>query len=64
LARLNWPLRIGGLRMRSKQRSIGAWLQQRAGVILLAAQGQQNKDIAEEVGLDRRPNRRTPHPRS
>jgi len=42
------------LRMLSKRRRIEARLQQRACVILLAAQGWQNKDIAAEVGLDRR----------
>lgn len=29
-------------------------LQQRARIVMLAAQGMQNKDIALEVGLDRR----------
>jgi transposase len=38
----------------SKRRRIEARLRQRAQVILLAAQGLQNKDIAVEVGLDRR----------
>jgi transposase len=42
------------LRALSKRRRIEARLQQRARVILLAAQGWQNKDIAEEVDLDRR----------
>ena len=42
------------LRVLSKRRRIEARLQQRARVILLAAQGMQNKDIAAEVGLDRR----------
>ena len=38
----------------SKRRRVEARLQQRAQVILLAAQGWQNKDIAVEVHLDRR----------
>lgn len=38
----------------SKGRRVEARLQQRASAILLAAQGMQNKDIAVEVGLDRR----------
>ncbi|WP_332748237.1 IS630 family transposase [Hydrogenophaga sp.] len=38
----------------SKGRRVEARVQQRARVILLAAQGWQNKDIAEEVKLDRR----------
>jgi transposase len=42
------------LRVLSKRRRIEARLQQRARVILLAAQGWQNKDIADEVDLDRR----------
>ena len=42
------------LRLLSKRRRIEARLQQRARVILRAAQGWQNKDIAVEVGLDRR----------
>jgi transposase len=42
------------LRLLSKRRRIEARLQQRARVILLAAQGWQNKDIAAEVDLDRR----------
>ena len=42
------------LRALSKRRRIEARLQQRCRVILLAAQGLQNKDIAVEVGLDRR----------
>jgi transposase len=42
------------LRILSKRRRIEARLQQRARLIVLAAQGQQNKDIALEVGLDRR----------
>jgi transposase len=42
------------LRALAKGRRIEARLQQRARVILLAAQGLQNKDIAVEVDLDRR----------
>jgi transposase len=42
------------LRVLSKRRRIEARLQQRARVILLAAQGWQNKEIALEVELDRR----------
>ena len=42
------------LRILSKRRRIEARLQQRARVVLLAAKGWQNKDIAVEVGLDRR----------
>jgi transposase len=42
------------LRILSKRRRIEARLQQRVRIILLAAQGKQNKDIAVEVGLDRR----------
>ena len=42
------------LRVLSKRRRIEARLQQRARVILLAAQGWQNKEIAVDVGLDRR----------
>jgi transposase len=42
------------LRVLSKRRRVEARLQQRARVILLAAQGWQNKEIAAEVGLDRR----------
>jgi len=38
----------------SKGRRVEARVQQRARVILLAAQGWQNKDIADEVKLDRR----------
>lgn len=38
----------------SKGRRVEARVQQRATVILLAAQGWQNKDIAEQVKLDRR----------
>ncbi len=42
------------LRALSKGRRVEARVQQRAKLILLAAQGWQNKDIAEEVKLDRR----------
>ena len=42
------------LRILCKRRRIEARLQQRAQVILLAAQGWQNKDIAVQVDLDRR----------
>jgi transposase len=42
------------LRVLSRGRRVEARLQQRARVILLAAQGLQNKDIADEVALDRR----------
>jgi transposase len=42
------------LRLLSKQRRIEARLRQRALIILRAAEGLQNKDIAGEVGLDRR----------
>jgi transposase len=42
------------LRTLSKGRRVEARVQQRASVILLAAQGWQNKDIAEAVKLDRR----------
>src|SRR5688572_27272442 len=42
------------LRRLSKQRRIEARLQQRVRVILLAAEGWQNKDIAVEVASDRR----------
>ena len=42
------------LRILSKRRRVQARVQQRARVILLAAQGWQNKDIAAEVKLDRR----------
>jgi transposase len=38
----------------AKRRTVEARLQQRALVVLLAAQGRQNKDIAVEAGLDRR----------
>jgi transposase len=43
-----------GLRTLSKGRRVEARVQQRASVILLAAQGWQNKDIADAVKLDRR----------
>lgn len=42
------------LRVLSKRRRIEARLQQRVRIILLAATGMQNKDIAVEVDLDRR----------
>ena len=42
------------LRILAKRRRIEARLQQRARLVLLAAQGAQNKDIAVEIGLDRR----------
>src|SRR5215203_1907548 len=42
------------LRVLTKRRRVEARLQQRAQVILLAAQGWLNKDIAVEVHLDRR----------
>ena len=42
------------LRVLSKRRRVEARLQQRARVILLAARGLQNKDIAGEVALDLR----------
>ena len=42
------------LRILSKRRRVEARVQQRARVMLLAAKGWQNKDIALEVGLDRR----------
>ena len=42
------------LRALSKGRRVQARVQQRARLILLAAQGWRNKDIAEEVKLDRR----------
>jgi transposase len=42
------------LRMLSQRRRVEARVQQRASVILLAAKGWQNKDIATEVRLDRR----------
>lgn len=43
-----------GLRTLSKGRRVEARVQQRASIVLLAAQGWQNKDIANEVKLDRR----------
>ena len=42
------------LQVLAKGRRVEARLQQRARVILLAACGMQNMDIAIEVGLDRR----------
>lgn len=42
------------LRLLAKRRTVQARLQQRAMVVLLAAGGRQNKDIAVEAGLDRR----------
>jgi len=42
------------LRTLAKGRRVEARVQQRACVILLAAQGWQNKDVADEVKLDRR----------
>jgi len=42
------------LRVLAKRRTVQARLQQRAQVVLLAAQGWQNKEIAAEAGLDRR----------
>lgn len=42
------------LRALSNGRRVEARVKQRASVVLLAAQGWQNKDIAEEVKLDRR----------
>src|SRR5262245_6409256 len=42
------------LRVLAKGRRVEARLHQRARIVLLAAQGMQNKDIAVEVGLDRR----------
>ena len=42
------------LRVLSKRRRVEARLQQRACVVLLACEGWQNKDIAVQVGLDRR----------
>jgi transposase len=38
----------------AKGRRVEARLQQRALVVLLASRGAQNKDVAGEVGLDRR----------
>ena len=42
------------LRTLSQHKHIEMRLQQRARIVLLAAKGMQNKDIAVEVGLDRR----------
>ncbi|MEO5733508.1 MAG: helix-turn-helix domain-containing protein, partial [Rubrivivax sp.] len=42
------------LRVLAKQWRVEVRLQQRARVILLASEGWQNKDIAVQVGLDRR----------
>ena len=42
------------LRGLARQRRIEARLRQRAQLVLLAAEGWQNKEIAVEVGLDRR----------
>ena len=42
------------LRVLSKRRRVEARLQQRALVILLSAEGWQNKYVALQVGLDRR----------
>lgn len=42
------------LRVLSQRRRVEARVQQRARIILLAARGWQNKDIATEVNLDRR----------
>ena len=42
------------LRILSKRRRVEARVQQRATIVLLAAEGMQNKDIAVQVGLDRR----------
>lgn len=42
------------LRVLVKRRTVECRLQQRALVVLLAAEGRQNKDIAVEAGLDRR----------
>ena len=42
------------LRVLSQRKRIEVRLQQRACIVLLAAKGMQNKDIAVEVGLDRR----------
>ena len=44
----------GELRRLARGRRVEARVQQRARIILLAAQGLQNIDIADEVGLDRR----------
>jgi transposase len=42
------------LRILSKRRRVEARVQQRASIVLLAAKGWQNKEIAVEVKLDRR----------
>ena len=42
------------LRVLAQRKRIEVRLQQRARVVLLAAKGMQNKEIALEVGLDRR----------
>jgi transposase len=42
------------LRVLSQRKRIEVRLQQRARIVLLAAKGKQNKEIAAEVGLDRR----------
>jgi transposase len=42
------------LRVLARARRIEARVQQRARIVLLAAEGHQNKDIAIQVGLDRR----------
>jgi len=42
------------LRALSRSRRSEVRLQQRASIVLMAAKGMQNKDIAIEVGLDRR----------
>ena len=42
------------LRLLAKRRTVEARLQQLARVVLLTAEGWQNKDIAVEAGLDRR----------
>ena len=42
------------LRVLSKRKRIEVRLQQRARIVLLAAKGMQNKDIAVEIDLNRR----------
>ncbi|MCY7315303.1 MAG: helix-turn-helix domain-containing protein [Rubrivivax sp.] len=42
------------LRVLSQRKRIEVRLQQRSCIVLLAAKGMQNKEIAENVGLDRR----------
>jgi FixJ family two-component response regulator len=42
------------LRVLSQRKRVEVRLQQRARIVLLAVKGMQNKDIAIEVGLDRR----------